>query len=96
MKQEFSQVVKLVTKEIVTQQVIINGVPQEITQPTICVVCPTCGKVFFNFQPGIPELDCYRAIAQDRDKLNDGMPYCSNCGQKLSWNFDIFDSYEVK
>ena len=66
-----------------TQQVIINGVPQnsgEVQVPLLA--CPNCGHIVAQFNPGTSMEQVFIACEND---IPSQIKYCINCGQKLSY-----------
>ena len=66
-----------------TQQVIINGVPQnsgEVQVPIL--VCPNCGHIIAQFNAGTPMEQVFTVC---ENEISQQIKYCVNCGQKLAF-----------
>lgn len=83
-KKNIKQPVKLSTFKVQTQTIIINNEPQVIEENVVCLVCPVCGAVIQQFQPGISKIEVLKSLNTDDDKKLNLHMFCSHCGQKLS------------
>ena len=66
-----------------TQQVVVNGVPQnsgEVQVPIL--VCPSCGHVIVQFNPGTT---MEQVFATCENEISHQINYCVKCGQKLAF-----------
>lgn len=91
----FSKLVKIVETEVVTQQVFVNNEIKNVTAKAFAMVCPSCGRVIQNFQPGVPKYVCIQSILPHKDDLTKHFRYCPECGQKLNYEFALIEG-EVK
>lgn len=95
-KRDISKSCKLSEEIQYTQQVIINGVPQQGGKVTVPIlICPTCGKTLVKFNQGTTYI---QAIETAEKQLSQSLNYCNYCGQKLCFpgiiNVDIEKSEE--
>jgi len=82
---------KIKEVDVVTQQVVINGIPQNITQKGYVVACPDCGRVIYQFPIGISEVEVYKAKNQGREELLKIATYCPTCGTKLYYGGETIE-----
>lgn len=88
---------KLVLVEEMTipgQDIIVNGVKYTQSQKVICIACPTCGNVMYQYPQDATRLQVLKHITSNKEDFEKVFKYCSMCGQKLS--FDSFDVVEVQ
>lgn len=86
-------IASLETKEVMSQQVIINGVPQGgVKQKVYFVKCGNCDRVIGQFNPGDPFVAVIDFI---NTNLSKDIVYCPTCGSKLWYTANIIDA-EIK
>lgn len=91
---EFAKLVEISELETPTQNIIINGVQHSTTTKVLCINCPTCGNVLYQYPREATRIQVWSHICSNRSDFMKVFKYCSLCGQKLS--FDSFDSVEMK
>ena len=69
--------------QVPVQTIIFNNEEKVIYEKAFALVCPKCRTILQQFQPGIPEIDIYKAINTDKEELLNHAMYCSKCGQKI-------------
>ena len=66
-----------------TQQVVINGVPQNSGAVQVPIlVCPNCSHIIVQFNPGTT-MDQFYATCEN--EISHQINYCVKCGQKVSF-----------
>ena len=66
-----------------TQQVIVNGVPQNSGEVEVPILtCPNCSHVIAQFNPGTTMLQVFEVCENEISKQ---INYCVKCGQKLDF-----------
>lgn len=76
------------------QQVIINGVAQNIPYSLCSLNCPVCNTILFQFKQGMSRLDVLKLLNSNNNEVNkfkESISYCPHCGQKLDYVFDVVD-----
>ena len=69
---------------------------QVIPRFTMVLKCPSCQSVIFDFGQDIPEAYVRRIVNAHKPEF-ERIAYCSCCGQKLGYDFDVIESdSEVK
>ena len=87
---DISKAVKLSEETQYTQQVIINGIPQQGEAVKIPIlICPTCNTVLVKFNQGTSYI---QAIETAEKQISQTIKYCSHCGQKLCFPSIITDA----
>ncbi len=79
-------------KQVAT--IVINGEPQGYQEVEYYhLVCPSCGRVITEFQPGLSELDIIKGLTEKdtQEALYKMNAYCPSCGQKLSYDREVID-----
>ena len=70
-----------------TQQVIVNGIPQNSGEVEVPVLtCPNCGHIVAQFNPGTTVLQVFETCETEISKQ---INYCVKCGQKLRFPTSI-------
>ena len=91
MDRDFATIVKLGEKTIPGQQIIFNGeVVQQESIHLQCIACPNCGTILYEYPQEVSKLEALQHICENKEKFKKILKYCSQCGQKLS-----FESFEV-
>ena len=81
---EFSKLGEFKVRKIPVQSIVVNGQEQVIEEEAIVLVCPTCGEIIKQFQPGVEYIDILKSCNTDDEKLLNSYVYCRHCGQKIS------------
>jgi hypothetical protein len=82
-EKELPMQAEVVTTQVPIQRIIVNG-QEKVAMGDACVLmCPRCRLVIQQFQPGIPEVEVYKALCTDKDEELNKTIYCQKCGQKL-------------
>lgn len=87
---ELAEFAELKEIDVVTQQVIINGVPQNVMSKGFVIACPHCGRVIYQFPVGVSEIDALKAKQEGKDELLKIATYCPSCGTKLYYGNEEF------
>ena len=77
--------------EVVTQQIIVNNMLQNMTEKAQSLCCSECGKELYTFAPGISYTEAYQQAVASRDNLQLKIQVCPGCGKRLRYDFDIID-----
>ena len=80
--------VRMIEAKVVTQQVIINGVMQNVEEDVYALACPDCGRVIFKFPLGVDYGMASRALIGKKDIAEGIAKYCPNCGRRLAYQCD--------
>ena len=91
---ELPKLVKVHEIEVPIQNIIVNGERHTTNVKVPCIVCPSCGNVLYQYPKGANVLEAFRHISTNKEDFCKVFKYCSQCGQKLS--FDSFDVVEEK
>ena len=76
--------VEVRTAEVPIQRMIINNQEQVVNGQVCVLVCPVCGDIIQQFQPGVTEAEITLALCTDNEEALKKTFWCSKCGQKLS------------
>lgn len=88
---EIAELAELKEIDVVAQQVIVNGVPQNVMAKGYAIVCPKCGRVLYQFSRGISQIDAFKAMNEGREELLKIATYCPTCGTKLFYGGEIIE-----
>lgn len=66
-------------KQVIINNVVVNGVPQHQNAKVVVVSCPKCGTIIQQFNLGISLIDVLKSISTYEEKS----VFCPKCGQKL-------------
>ena len=91
---EFAKLVEISELTIPSQNIIVNGVRQLLNEKVLCINCPSCGNVLYQYPREATKLEVWSHICNNKNDFMKVFKYCSICGQKLS--FDSFDAVENK
>ena len=78
--------IELVSQKQHVQQVVVQNGEQKINNiefDVFFLVCPKCGQVIKQFQPGVTEAEIRLSMNALNDKELNSFIYCQTCGQKL-------------
>lgn len=81
--------------DVVTQQIIVNNMIQDITQKVQSLCCSACGKDIYVFGTDISYAEAYMQAVASRDNLQLKLQICPGCGKRLRYDFDIIDGEVV-
>lgn len=70
------------------QEIIFNGIPQMQTILNYNAVCGNCNTILVAFEPQHQFKEIAPFLQNDISKK---IKYCSTCGCKLNYNFEIID-----
>lgn len=90
-KSEIAELAIIQKVDVVTQQIIINGVPKNITQRKFVIACPNCSRVIYEFHEVPSEIEVIKIVNRDKDELLKIAQYCASCGTKLRYDREYFD-----
>ena len=86
-KHNISRCCKLQTQTQYTQQVIVNGVPQNSGEVEVPILtCPNCGHIIAQFNQGTTMKQVFDTCENEISKQ---IKYCIKCGQKLAFPIAI-------
>lgn len=71
---------EIVITQTPIQRMIVNGQEQVVMGEACALICPKCGQIIQQFQPGVTPLEVVKALSDGKEEA---FIYCSHCGQKL-------------
>lgn len=77
--------------EVVVNQVVVNGVPQNQMGIALAITCPNCNRVIYQFPVGVTYAQVSVTRSKSRNELEKIASYCPSCGIKLNYDHDIID-----
>lgn len=81
---EISMIAQVIVVQVPVQQVVVNGVEQNVMGEAIALVCPVCGQIIQQFQPGISMGEVFKSLYTDDEESLKAYIHCVKCGQKVS------------
>ena len=76
-----------------SQSFVINGVEQKIENESFVLACPKCGRVIIEFPQELNDLSkVINEIKMHKNELLNISKYCSSCGTKISYDYDIIEN----
>lgn len=85
---EIPKCVNFAKARIVTGQMLVNGVPQDMIAETLALACPDCGRVIFKFPQGVDYMTAKGALLRSAESVEGIAKYCPECGRRLSYPLD--------
>ena len=67
---------------MISNHLLFSQIPAHIMG--FVLVCPSCGEIVKQFQPGDRYIDILKSCNTDDEKLLNSFVYCRYCGQKIS------------
>ena len=80
---EISVQAEVAKVKVPVQTIIVNNEQQILYSTAYALICPKCRNILQQFQPGVPEIDVYKALNTDKEDLLNHSMYCVKCGQKI-------------
>ena len=85
------ELVDIISTEVPSQKVFINGQEQILTQKVLALACPKCKQVLMPFNQNVSILQVNLELADNFTSYEENIKYCPKCGCELRFNKEIVE-----